>query len=517
MNKKRNDLFIGLVLLLLMVILAGRLAVYHIPSHAEQNDKYPDIFPDYMGIVVPVNIAPLNFKVNERAKSYLVVFSNTEGKKIVMRSDNAKISIPPGKWRRFLKAGVNQDYKVEIWARGNDKKWIKYKPWSNHIAGDRIDPYIAFRHINAGYILWEKMGIYQRNLENYRQTPILLNDRTDRNCMHCHTFCDRDPGKMLLHMRRPPSGTLLYNNGEVQFLNTGTKYTMSACVYPSWHPDGNLIAFSVNIIYQKFHAAGKFINSVNDAASDIVVYDIGKNMITTTPGLSTKSLENLPAWSHDGSYLYYISCSGADKQTPESEIKYDLLRIAYDNAHNTWGQTDTLITARETGKSISFPELSPDGKYLIFCMSDYGYFTVFSPTSDLYLMNLDSMKYSKLPVNSETVESFHSWSSNSKWFLFVSKRLDGLYSRVFFSYLDSTGTASKPFLLPQRDPDYYQAHFLNFNRPVFIKDKVTISADRLTKAAYAGKKDVTFDPDVDIDALSGATRIERDVTKEHTN
>ena len=97
MNKKRNDLFIGLVLLLLMVILAGRLAVYHIPSHAEQNDKYPDIFPDYMGIVVPVNIAPLNFKVNERAKSYRVVFSNTEGKKIVMRSDNGKISIPPRK------------------------------------------------------------------------------------------------------------------------------------------------------------------------------------------------------------------------------------------------------------------------------------------------------------------------------------------------------------------------------------------------------------------------------------
>ena len=63
---------------------------------------------------------------------------------------------------------------------------------------------------------------------------------------------------------------------------------MSACVYPSWHPDENLIAFSVNIIYQKFHAAGKFINSVNDAASDIVVYDMAKNMLTTCPDLCDK-------------------------------------------------------------------------------------------------------------------------------------------------------------------------------------------------------------------------------------
>ncbi len=517
MEKKKNDLMLGLVLLLLMVILAGRLAGYHIPSRAEPKDEYPDIFPDYKEIVVPVNIAPLNFKVNETARSYRVVFSNEAGKKIVLRSDHGKISIPRGKWRKFLKATVNNDYKVETWTRDQPWHWLKYKSWSNHVVDDKIDPYIAFRQINAGYILWEKMGIYQRNLENYRQTPILLNDRTDRNCMHCHTFSDRNPEKMLLHMRRPPSGTLLYNNGEVQFLNTATKYTMSACVYPSWHPDENLIAFSVNIIHQKFHAAGKFINSVNDAASDIVVYDIAKNMLTTCPDLCTKSLETLPVWSHDGRYLYYISCSGVDKLTPDTAVKYDLLRIAYDHTKGTWGRTDTLISSQETGKSISFPELSPDGKYLIFCMSDYGYFTVYSPTSDLYLMDLEDMKYTKLPVNSETVESFHSWSSNSKWFLFISKRLDGLYSRVFFSYLDSTGTASKPFLLPQKDPDYYDAHVYNFNRPVFIKDKVSVSADKLTKAAYAAKKDVAFDPEVDVDALSGATRIERDVTREHTN
>lgn len=508
---------VALAALLLVCVIAGRLAVCHIPSHAEQKDELPVIFPDYQDIAVPVNIAPLNFRIEEDARRYMVVFSLENGEKIVRAKGHGKITIPPRKWRRFLESGIGRDFKVEVWGRNREGRWIKYRPWTNRITGDRLDPYIAFRQINAGYILWEKMGIYQRNLENYRQTPVLLNDRTDRNCMNCHTFCNRDPEKMLLHMRRPPSGTLLCNNGEIQFLNTATPYTMSACVYPSWHPDGNLIAFSVNIIHQKFHAAGKFINSVNDAASDIVVYNIGKNMLTTCPGLSTKSLETLPVWSPDGRYLYYISCSGAEKTTPDTAVRYDLLRMPYDNAGGTWGRADTLISSAETGKSVSFPELSPDGRYMIFCMSDYGYFTVYSPTSDLYLMDLATLRYEKLPVNSETVESYHSWSSNSKWFLFISKRIDGLYSRVFFSHLDSLGKASKPFLLPQRDPDYYDTHVFNFNRPVFISDKVRVSADQLTRAAYAEKKDVVFDPHVDVDALSGATRIERDVLKEHTN
>jgi hypothetical protein len=39
----------------------------------------------------------------------------------------------------------------------------------------------------------------------------------------------------------------------------------------------------------------------------------------------------------------------------------------------------------------------------------------------------------------------------------------------------------------------------------------------LVKAAYSKAISVEFDPGVDIDALSGATRIEQDVTKEHTN
>lgn len=318
-------------------------------------------------------------------------------------------------------------------------------------------------------------------------------------------------------MRRSPSGTLLYNNGEIKFLNTGTKYTMSAAVYPSWHPNGNLIAFSVNIIRQRFHSAGDGLIYVYDLASDIIVYDIAKNQVTTCPALSTGRLENMPAWSHDGRYLYYISGPKYDKNKPDSCVKYDLLRIAYNAENSLWGNVDTLLTAGKTGKSITYPQLSPDDKFLTFAMSDYGYFNVFSKTSDLYIMNTANLQYSEMPVNSPDAESFHGWSSSGRWILFASKRIDGLFSNVFFSHIDSAGNASKPFVLPQKDPDFYSRYTLNFNRPVFIKDKVGVSINRLVKAAYSKKVEVEFDPDVEIDALSGATRIERDVMKEHTN
>ncbi|HAH23700.1 MAG TPA: cytochrome C biosynthesis protein, partial [Prolixibacteraceae bacterium] len=52
------------------------------------------------------------------------------------------------------------------------------------------------------------------------------------------------------------------------------------------------------------------------------------------------------------------------------------MRIPFDVEKNTWGKVDTVISSKSTGKSISFPKISPDGRYLMFTMSDHGYFTI---------------------------------------------------------------------------------------------------------------------------------------------
>ena len=76
-------------------------------------------------------------------------------------------------------------------------------------------------------------------------------------------------------------------------------------------------------------------------------------------------------------------------------------------------------------------------------------------------------------VNSGMSESYHNWSSNSRWFVFSSKRGDGMHTRLYLSSIDDKGNATKPFLLPQRNPwKYYNALFDAYNVPDFTKTKV---------------------------------------------
>ncbi len=87
----------------------------------------------------------------------------------------------------------------------------------------------------------------------------------------------------------------------------------------------------------------------------------------------------------------------------------------------------------------------------------------------------DGKTYPLTEANSAEGESYHSWSHNNRWLVFSSRRLDGLYTRPFFSYIDDKGTAHKPFLLPQRNPvKYYKDLLWTYNLPEFIQEKVQV-------------------------------------------
>ena len=75
-------------------------------------------------------------------------------------------------------------------------------------------------------------------------------------------------------------------------------------------------------------------------------------------------------------------------------------------------------------------------------------------------------------VNSNRSDTYHSWSSNSRWFVFASKRDDGLYGKPYFCYVDRQGHARKPFVLPQADPDFYDENLKSFNIPDLGRGKL---------------------------------------------
>ena len=111
-------------------------------------------------------------------------------------------------------------------------------------------------------------------------------------------------------------------------------------------------------------------------------------------------------------------------------MRYDLMRIDYDPDSGDWGELEAMLLSEETGMSITEPRVSPDGKWVLFCMSDYGCFPVYQSSSDLYLLNLETREYHPLAVNSPRSESWHCWSANSRWIAFASKRRDGVFGRI---------------------------------------------------------------------------------------
>jgi hypothetical protein len=448
-------------------------------------DTLPPLFPDYADVTIPAHIAPLNFALDTPCVEAWAVFA-TEGGEPVFRvkAKKGQFRIPPARWRKLLSIARGASFTLTLHARTDE--WQSYAPLHINVSDDPMDPYIAYRLIEPGYELWNRMGIYQRQLSSYTQSPIMENTLTGKNCMNCHSFCMQDPDRMLFHTRALYAATLLIDGDRIEKLNTKTAHTISPLVYPSWHPSGRFVAFSVNQTQQSFHQNDPNRVEVFDEASDVVVYDVEQHEIVTTPTLfSAEAFETFPSFSADGRTLYF--CTAQVRPMPQSfdEVRYSLCSIAFDPDTRSFGtEVDTLFHAEDNGQSASFPRVSPDGQFLLYTRSGYGNFSIWHKDADLYMIDLRSGEERPMSIlNSEDVESYHSWSSNSRWIVFSSRRMDGLYTRPFFAHIDAQGEASKPFLLPQQDTDYYQALMQSYNIPEFITGKVKVRRRALALTA----------------------------------
>ena len=59
-------------------------------------------------------------------------------------------------------------------------------------------------------------------------------------------------------------------------------------------------------------------------------------------------------------------------------------------------------------------------------MAPFGTFHIWHPESDLYVVDLETGENRELTeANSDDTESYHSWSSNSRWIVFSSRRDEG--------------------------------------------------------------------------------------------
>ncbi len=445
------------------------------------------ISPDYMDLLIPYNIAPLNFKIKNKGDKFFVSVSGKE-RCLKIFSDNGNIYFPENDWHLLLENNKGSVLTYNIYIKKSGE-WLRFKSFKNYVAKDPIDQYLFYRLLYPGYELWKEMGIYGRDVTSFKERPLIENKSVYRNCMNCHSFNQNSPDTYMFHIRGDRGGTIIYKNGKVKKVNVKTKDMMSPGVYPSWHPNGRFIAFSTNKINQLFHAQGKKFIDVFDQASDMIVYDTKtEKVFSDTVLMSKEYMETFPCWSPDGKYLYFTRARQRTDTTFYKNIHYDLCRIPFNEKNMSFGDVEVIYPASEYGKSVTLPRVSPDNRFVMFTLSDYGTFSIWHPEADLYLLNLKTMQAKRLDVNSDDVDSFHSWSSNGRWFVFSSKRLDTQTARPFFAHIDTKGNTTKPFVLPQKDPYFYNSFLKTFNRPELVKGPFDFDTWQLVRqAAFRGK------------------------------
>lgn len=445
----------------------------------------PVIDPDYTGVTIPYNIAPLNFKILEKGSACFARISGGSETSIEIGSKDGVIKIPEKKWKKLLAENKGSTFSIDIYAKKSNGEWSKYKTVTNKIAPDPVDPYITYRLLYPGYESWEEILIKQRNLETFHERSIIENSLVEENCINCHSYNNNGgPGNFLLHMRGSLGGTYFYTGGDFRKVNLKTKEMKNGAVYPRWHPSGKFVAFSSNKIIQQFHSALNKKVEVSDLESSLVLYDLDRNeMMDVDLAGKEKYMDTYPEWSPDGLYLYFCRAPKVGEVFEYDQVRYDLYRVPFNPSTLKFGDAELIFNASALHKSVSFPRISPNGKFLVLTLHDYGCFPIWHKEADLYSIDLKTMQPTSMDLNSDSTDSYHSWSSNSRWLVFSSKRIDGLTTRFFISYIEENGSSAKPFILPQKDPEFYQRYLKSFNLPEFSTLKVSVPPGKIRKRA----------------------------------
>ena len=205
-----------------------------------------------------------------------------------------------------------------------------------------------------------------------------------------------------------------------------------------------------------------------DAASDLILLDFDSGTVTDSPLVKgTEFQETFPCWSADGRTVYFCRATSLPQPAGTFDMHYDLYAIGFDPVTGRLGDSlEKVVDAAAIGKSISFPKCSPDGRYILMTVSDYGTFPIWHHETDLWLYDRATGSLSTLEtVNGKYADSYHCWSSSGRWICWASKRDDRLYGRPYFAHVSPDGSFSKPFVLPQKNPESYLTTLKSYNIP----------------------------------------------------
>ena len=461
------------------------------PDNPTQASQLPEIYPDYVGVTIPADIAPLNFNFSDETIDCMdVIVKGSKGGELHVNGEWADFDID--EWHALTEQNQGGKLTVTVCTE-KDGQWTQYKDFDIFVSEARLDDWgLTYRRIKPGYEVGGDIGIYQRELGSFDEYAIITETVVPGRCFNCHTANRTNPNRLTMQMRGEGGGTMIQKDGHQMWVETKTDSTKAAGSYSYWHPQGDYVALAVNSVHQAFFTGTGQRIEVYHMFSNVEVLDTRTNELILSPLLQTDDLEIFPAFSHDGKWLYYSTSKPCRVPAEYEKVKCSLCRIAFDAEKGVFGETvDTLLNGPATDKSYVLARPSYDGRWLMYCASSRGNFPVSQNDADLWLMDLKTGESRELKeLNTPQSESYHNWSENSRWFVFSSKREDGMYTKLYLATIDEQGRVSKPFLLPQRHPrKFYREMMDAYNCPDFTKSKVELDAHEAYRQVFDNKRE----------------------------
>jgi tetratricopeptide (TPR) repeat protein len=219
----------------------------------------------------------------------------------------------------------------------------------------------------------------------------------------------------------------------------------------------------------------------------LVIYDQETKTFQALPGADDPEyVQSNPTWSPDGQYIVfarakaYRATSIADKTsilldekdvpefiTDKKPFRFDLYRIPFNDGRG--GTPEPLEGASHNGMSNFFAKYSPDGKWIVFTKASN--YMLLQPDSELFIIPAEGGVPRRLRSNTARMNSWHSWSSNSRWLVFSSK-VNTVYTQLFLTHIDADGRDTPPVLLER---------FTSSDRAANIPEFVHTSPDRIAQ------------------------------------
>src|ERR1035437_1945977 len=234
-------------------------------------------------------------------------------------------------------------------------------------------------------------------------------------------------------------------------------------------PDGQYVAnFKDSRFLQVFYPARGILSW----------YSRQTGVLQPLPGADDPQYVQMGAvWAPGGEYLVFARAQATDPNPPgvplaqfandpnELQLKYDLYRVAFHNGQG--GTAEPISGASRNGMSNTFPKVSPDGRWIVFVECRNG--QLMRPDSQLYIVPAGGGRARRMWCNTPRMNSWHSFSPNSRWLVFSSKSRSP-YTQMYLTHIDPDGNDSPPILIENATAA---------NRAVNIPEFVNIAPDGL--------------------------------------